>query len=44
MADASKKGSMLGAVIPILVLTVAAGGGGAFMGTQIVAAAKSAAE
>ncbi len=44
MADASKKGSILGAVIPILVLTVAAGGGGALIGTQIVAAAKSAAE
>ena len=44
MADATKKGSMLGAVIPILVLTAAAGGGGALIGTQIVAAAKSAAE
>ena len=43
MADA-KKGSMLGALIPILVLTVAAGGGGALIGTQIVSAAKSAAE
>ena len=44
MADATKKGSMLGALIPILVLTVAAGGGGALIGTQIVAAAKSAVE
>ncbi len=43
MADA-KKGSMLRALMPILVLTVAAGGGGALIGTQIVAAAKTAAE
>ena len=43
MADA-KKGSMLGTLIPILVLTVAAGGGGALIGTQIAAVARSAAE
>jgi len=43
MADAAKKGSMLGAVIPILVLTAAAGGGGALVGNQIASAARTAA-
>lgn len=43
MTDAAKKGSMLGAVIPILVLTAAAGGGGALVGNQIASTARTAA-
>ncbi len=40
---AAKKGSILGAAIPILVLTAAAGGGGALVGHQIASAARTAA-
>ena len=45
MADAAPKtGSKLGAIVPVLVLTLAAGGGGALVGKQIVAATRGAAE
>jgi flagellar protein FliL len=45
MADgAPKKSSKLLALVPILVLTLAAGGGGALIGRQIVAATKAAAD
>ena len=42
--DAPKKASALVALVPILVLTLAAGGGGALIGRQIVAATKAAGE
>ena len=38
----SKQGSMLGALVPILVLTLAAGGGGALIGRQIASATRAA--
>ena len=40
---AAKKGKILGAVIPVLVLTAAAGGGGALVGHQIASEARTAA-
>ena len=43
-ADAAKKGSKLGAIVPLLILTVLAGGGGALVGREIMAAARTAAE
>lgn len=42
--DAPKKGSKLGALVPILVLTLAAGGGGALIGKQIVSATRAGAD
>lgn len=43
MASATdKKPGKLGAIVPILVLTLAAGGGGALIGRQIVAATRAA--
>ena len=42
--DAPKKASKLVALVPILVLTLAAGGGGALIGRQIVAFTKAAAD
>ena len=42
--DASKKPSKVGALVPILVLTLAAGGGGALIGKQIVAMTRAAAD
>ena len=45
MADAAaKKGSVLGTVAPLLILTLLAGGGGAFVGRAIMAAARAAVE
>ena len=43
-AAAAKKGSALGAIMPILILTVLAGGGGALVGREIMAAARAAAD
>lgn len=40
--DAPKKPSKIGALVPILVLTLAAGGGGALIGKQIVAMTRAA--
>ncbi len=40
--DAPKKASKLAALVPILVLTLAAGGGGALIGRQIVVATRAA--
>ena len=42
--DAPKKPSKVGALVPILVLTLAAGGGGALIGKQIVAMTRAAAD
>ena len=40
--DAPKKPSKVGALVPILVLTLAAGGGGALIGRQIVSMTRAA--
>ena len=42
--DKPKTGSKLGALVPILVLTLAAGGGGALIGRQIVSATRAVGE
>ncbi len=42
MADGSKAPSKLGAIMPVLVLTLLAGGGGALIGKQIVSATRAA--
>ena len=42
--DGAKKPSKVGALVPILVLTLAAGGGGALIGRQIVSATRAADE
>ena len=42
MADGSKAPSKLGAIVPVLVLTLLAGGGGALIGKQIVSATRAA--
>lgn len=44
MASEAKKGSMFGALVPILVATLAAAGGGVLIGRQIVSATQAAAE